>query len=226
VAGQYATVVEETLAAQGLRIKEMTKLDHLVSSVQIHRSDVRRFPCACGGPAGRRSGLLGGRGQFQICAVEEALEDESACWSCLPRNGLGDALFCSGLSGQQHNHRSKARFGDVSRRGWGSLGLASLALLLSACTSCGGQCSAPYELGVQFIPKTPLATADAVLQRCGRDPEVTSVGKAVTVGDGVSAVVWTRDIDIKKMRPYLTCLRSSPSVEGVSCNRASCGADH
>jgi hypothetical protein len=45
---------------------------------------------------------------------------------------------------------------------------------------------------------------------------VTNIGRAVRSGDGVSAVVWTRDIDIKKMKPYLTCLRNSPSVEGAA----------
>ena len=96
----------------------------------------------------------------------------------------------------------------------GVLALLPVALILSSCgMSCGGQCGPPWELSVQFVPKTPLVIANDVLQRCGRSPGVTSIGTPIRYGDGVSAFVWTSDLGAQKNKSLFTCLRSSPYVQ-------------
>jgi len=87
--------------------------------------------------------------------------------------------------------------------------------MLSACSStvCAGQCSAPYELDVTFVAGTSMLTAKAVLQKCGHDPEVTSVGTPKVEDGMVRAFVWTHNLGRSaKTKPLLTCLDRSASV--------------
>jgi hypothetical protein len=107
----------------------------------------------------------------------------------------------------------------VTRSRLSILALVSVALLLSACTECGGQCSAPYELDVMFVAGTSIPTARTVLQNCAHDPEVVSVSSPkVEYGHGSqpSAVVWTRDYGGKKTKSLSTCPWSSPCVQGTA----------
>jgi hypothetical protein len=111
------------------------------------------------------------------------------------------------------------RFG---RRGWitGGLGVALLLLVGFAVlvtvfgSSCGGQCSAPYELDVQFHLGTPPAEASAVLQSCRHFPTVIGVASPSVNSSGLLvAKVETRDfLRNAKTQPLLTCLTGSPSV--------------
>jgi hypothetical protein len=91
-----------------------------------------------------------------------------------------------------------------------------LALPLSGCGGnviCAGQCSSPYELDVTFAAGTSIPTAKAVLQRCGHDPEVASVGVPKVEDGRVGAVIWTHDfLRSTKTEPLLTCLHDSGSV--------------
>jgi len=101
--------------------------------------------------------------------------------------------------------------------GWGNiLSAVSVALLLGGCTSnviCAGQCSAPYELDVTFAEGTSIPTAKAVLQRCGHNPEVVSVGVPKVEDGRVGAVIRTHDfLRSTKTEPLLTCLYGSGSV--------------
>ena len=97
------------------------------------------------------------------------------------------------------------------------LGAGLAAVLLAGCGSgsvvCAGQCRAPYELDVTFVPGTSIPTAKAVLQMCGHEPDVVGVG-ALKVQNGrvLRGVVWTHQLGDAKNKPLLTCLKSSPSV--------------
>jgi hypothetical protein len=92
-----------------------------------------------------------------------------------------------------------------------------VALLLAGCSGgsaiCAGQCRAPYELDVTFVPGTSIPTAKAVLQMCEHEPDVVRVGALkVQNGSVLWGVVWTRTLGSAKNEPLLTCLMSSPSV--------------
>lgn len=101
----------------------------------------------------------------------------------------------------------------------GILCAISVAMLLSGCSHsivCAGQCSAPYQLDVTFVAGTSIATAKAVLQKCGHDPEVISVGTPKVEDRTVRAFVWTRNLGRStKTEPLLSCLASSPSVRSA-----------
>jgi hypothetical protein len=108
--------------------------------------------------------------------------------------------------------------GGWERSRGGTLSAISVALLLSGCSNvvCAGQCSAPYELDVMFVAGTSIPTAQAVLQKCGHDPEVTSVGAPKVEDGGVRAFVWTRNLGRStKTEHLLTCFHRSPSVRSA-----------
>ena len=92
-----------------------------------------------------------------------------------------------------------------------------VAVLSAGCGSgsviCAGQCRAPYELDVVFVPGTSIPTAKAVLQMCGHEPDVVRVGALkIQNGQVLWGVIWTHKLGSRKNEPLLTCLGSSPSV--------------
>ena len=108
------------------------------------------------------------------------------------------------------------------RRRWiaGGLGIALLLLLAlgvvasGLASGCGGQCSAPYVLDVQFRVGTSPAEAAAVLASCRRFPTVIGVTPPSVDASGLLvAKVETRDVlRNANTQPLLTCLTGSPSV--------------
>ena len=110
----------------------------------------------------------------------------------------------------------------VGRREWiaGGLGVALLlfvgfVVLASGLVSgCGGQCSAPNALDVQFHEGTSPDEAAAVLASCRHFPTVIGVGPPSVNSSGLLvATVETRDVlRSAKTQPLLTCLTGSPSV--------------
>jgi len=109
----------------------------------------------------------------------------------------------------------------MGRMGWitglvvAFLLLVGFAILVTGFGSiCGGQCSAPYELDVQFHLGTPPTEASAVLQSCRHFPTVIGVASPRVNSWGLLvAKVETRDfLRSAKTQPLLACLEGSPSV--------------
>lgn len=95
----------------------------------------------------------------------------------------------------------------------GVLSAISVALLLSGCIACGGQCSAPYELDVTFHLGTTRQVAKTVFNTCGHNPIVTRIGKPQVVDGLMTGRLWTEYFERTSMtEPLLKCLDRSPSV--------------
>jgi hypothetical protein len=99
--------------------------------------------------------------------------------------------------------------------------LTLLAAALTGCssrpvaTACGGQCTSPYELDVQFRSATTTTEARAALQRCSHEATVVRVDVVPAGGHGVAGRVFTTAFGRNpSTQPLLDCLSRRPEIDG------------
>ena len=94
------------------------------------------------------------------------------------------------------------------------LGFGLVAVALGGCnTSCGGQCSAPYQMNVVFRAGTTPSEASSVLQGCRRLPTVISISPPQGNATGYHSTIETRTFGgASESKQLESCLHGSPSV--------------
>jgi hypothetical protein len=92
--------------------------------------------------------------------------------------------------------------------------LALTPAVLVGCAHSPGAVTSPYpyELWVFFRPHTGTAAATAVLQRCGRVPDVVKIGGLTTEHGQLRGSIYTKQMKSKGTQPLLRCLAAAQVV--------------
>jgi hypothetical protein len=86
--------------------------------------------------------------------------------------------------------------------------------------SCGGQCGPPWQFQVIFRPGTSTVTAAAIMRKCRGQP-VVRVGQVHRNSDlgeptgSLTATLFTRTRQGRRLRQVLNCTKRSPSVTSI-----------